>query len=149
MANYTGISGPPPKRSDEKLGNPNKSQADQRPIDKIETEAITEFPEPDPGWCEIAKYSYRAYLDSKLNQFYTPTDIAYGWMTANAIHLAYSKGTATMSAAAESMMRSAMFNEADRRRVRIEVTQKQPETNPATQKNKNELAERRRLRDAQ
>jgi hypothetical protein len=42
-----------------------------------------------------------------------------------------------------------MFNEADRRRVRIEVTQKQPETNPATQQNKNELAERRRLRDAQ
>jgi hypothetical protein len=149
MANYSGISGPPPKRSDEKLGHAHKGQADQRPIDKVEQTKDLRIPDPNPDWCVIALYAWQAYLDSPLKQFYTETDIAYGWMTANAIHIAATKGSAMQIAAAESMMRSALFNEADRRRVRVEVTRKEPEANPTAQKNKDELNERRRRRDAQ
>lgn len=140
--------GPAPKREDERLGHTRAAADTQIPIDKLESESDLRMIDPNPKWCEIAKYAYQAYLDSPLNQFYTETDIAFGWMTANAIHEAVSRGSAMAVTAAESMMKAALFNEADRRRVRMEVTRKQPEADPTAQNNKNELDERRRLRDA-
>lgn len=141
--------GPAPKRKDETLGHARAAKEAQLPIDQIEAPAEIRSMEPDPNWSPIAVYAYRAFLDSPLKQFYTETDIAFGWMTANAIHIAHSKKSAMLISAAESMMRAALFSESDRRRVRIEVTRKEPEQNPTAAKHKNELEERRRLRDAQ
>lgn len=141
--------GPAPKRKDEVLGHARVAKEAELPVDKIESSAELRIMEPDPDWSEIAKYAYRAFLDSPLNQFYTETDIAFGWMTANAIHIADKKKSAMLISAAESMMRASLFSESDRRRVRIEVTRKEPEQNPTAAKHKNELEERRRLRDAQ
>lgn len=141
--------GPAPKRKDEALGHDRVAKEAQLPIDQIESPAELRPLDPNPEWCEVAEYAYRAFLDSPLNQFYTETDIAFGWMTANAIHVAHKDGSAMKISAAESMMRAALFSESDRRRVRIEVTRQKPVENTAAVQHKNELEERRRLRDAQ
>ena len=137
-----------PKRTDERLGHPREAKDAALPVDSIDQNRTLRYPDPDPDWSEIAQFAWRAFVDSPLNQFYTETDIAFGWMTANAIHRAVEDGSAMKIQAAESMMKSALFNEADRRRVRIEVTRKEPEQNPTAQKNKDELAKRRAERDA-
>lgn len=131
----------PSKRSDERLGH--RSQ-EELAVDKIEAEAPTEIPEPDPDWCPIAKYAWNAYVNSPLNIYFTESDLAFGWMTCHAIHEAYKSGAAMKLAAAESMMRSALFNESDRRRVKIELTQKEAPSNPTVDKNVAEFRERRR-----
>jgi hypothetical protein len=144
----TSTRGPAPKRSDEKLGHAREAQSAQSPIDKIEHSNELRTPDPDTKWSEIAKYAYRAFVESPLNRFYTETDLAFGWMAADAIHQAYTAGSAMKIAAAESMMRAALFTESDRRRVRVEVTRKEPEANPTANKNKDDLAARRNARDA-
>jgi hypothetical protein len=144
-----GTRGPASKREGEALGHARVAKEAQLPVDKVEFATEIRSIEPDPNWCEIAKYAYRAFLESPLKQFHTETDVAFGWMTADAINTAYRDKSAMKIASAESMMRAALFSESDRRRVRIEVTHKEPESNPVAQQHKNELEERRRLRDAQ
>jgi hypothetical protein len=139
----TSTRGPAPKRSDEKLGHDRVAKNAQLPIDKLEYNQELRLPEPSTAWCEIAKYAYRAFVESPLNQFYTETDIAFGWMAADAIHKAYTDGSAMKIAAAESMMKTALFTESDRRRVRVEVTRKEPEVNSQAADNVTEFRARR------
>lgn len=131
----------PSKRSDERLGH--RSQAEMA-TEKIEIDAPTKIPEPDPDWCHIARYAWDAYVNSPLNVYFTESDLAFGWMTCHAIHEAYKTGAAMKLVAAESMMRNALFNESDRRRVKIELSHKEPETNPTVDKNVAEFRARRR-----
>jgi hypothetical protein len=137
----------PKKRSEDKLGHPATAQSAQLPIEKIEFEQALEPPDPDPGWKPIALYAYRAFLNSPLSQFYTETDLAYGWMTAEAIDTAIKSGMSAMRVvAADSMMRAALFTETDRRKVRIELTRKEPETNPTVDANVADFEARRAAR---
>lgn len=135
--------GPFPKREDERFGHTHEA-AGVKPINKIVHETKLRPPRANPEWLPIAKAAYKAFVDSPLNEFYAQTDLIYGWMAAQAIHEAVLHPTATRTLAAESMMRSAMFNEGDRRRVRIEITRKEPETNPVTESNVSDFMSRRR-----
>lgn len=109
----------------------------------MEFSATVRVPEADEDWSDIAKYSWEAFVQSPLNQYYAETDLAFGWMACDAIDRAYKAGSAMLIQSAESMMRSALFNEADRRRVRIEITRKEPDKNPAVESNVTAFRERR------
>ncbi len=130
-----------PKRSDERMGHRTK---DEQTVDKIEIGGPVRIPEPDPNWCPIALYAWEAFKTSPLNIYYTETDLAFGWMACHSIHEAYESGAAMKLQAAESFMRNGLFNESDRRRVKIELTQKEPESNPVVDKNVADFRARRR-----
>lgn len=130
-----------PKRSDERMGH--RTQAEQT-VDKVELGGPVRIPDADPDWSPIAVFAWEAYIASPVNIYYTETDIAYGWMTCDAINTAYKDKSAMKVAAMESLMRNGLFNEADRRRVKIEVTQKEPVSNPVVDKNVSEFRARRR-----
>lgn len=131
----------PAKRSDERMGHRTK---DELTVDKVEIGGPVRIPEPDPEWCPIALFAWEAYKASPLNIYYTETDLAYGWMACHAVHEAYKTGAAMKIQAAESFMRNGLFNEADRRRIKIEVMRKEPETNPDVDKNVADFRARRR-----
>lgn len=133
-----------PKRSDEKLGHRTNAELT---VDKIEVGGPVRIPEPDEDWHPIALYAWEAFKSSPLNIYYTETDLAYGWMTCDAIDAAYLSKSAMKIAAAESMMRNGLFNEADRRRVKIEITRAEPETNPVVDKNVADFRARRQARE--
>lgn len=130
-----------PKRSDERMGHRTK---EEMTVDKIEVGGPVRVPEPDPDWHPIALYAWEAFVGSPLNIYYTETDLAFGWMACDAIDSAYLSKSAMKIQAAESMMRNALFNESDRRRVKIELTRKEPEENPTVEKNVADFRARRR-----
>lgn len=139
--------GPIPKRADDRIGHPHEAGSAKQ-IDKIEYTSDLKVPEANPDWTYIAKFSYQAFIDSPLKVYYTETDLVFGWMAAQAIHEAVSKPSPTKTLAAESFMRNGMFNEADRRRIRIELTRKEPEPNPVADKNVADFTARRQARQS-
>lgn len=137
-----GIRGPAGKREEDRLGHAHAA-AGVNPVTKVGFEATLVPPEPNPAWVPIAQSAYQAFLDSPLSAYYAQTDLVYGWMSAEAIHQAVVKPSPTKTLAAESMMRSALFNEADRRRIRIELTRKEPEVDPVVKDNVAQFRQRR------
>lgn len=129
------------KRTDERMGHRSK---EEMTVDKIEIGGAVRIPDPNPAWLPIALYSWEALISSPLNIYFTESDLAFGWVTCEAIHNAVKDGSAMKMVAAESMMRNALFNEADRRRVKIELTRKEPEKNPTVDKNVADFRSRRR-----
>lgn len=132
-----------PKRSDEKMGRPH-GPASERNMDKIEFESDLVPPEPAEYWSPIAVYAWNAYLKHPASTFFTESDLVFGWVACDAVHNAVKDGSAMKIAAAESLMRNALFNEADRRRVRIEVTRKPPAPDQTVEDNVTEFRNRRR-----
>jgi hypothetical protein len=130
-----------PKRTEDRMGH--RTQAEQT-VDKVVVGGPVRIPEPDEDWHPIALFAWEAFKASPLNIYYTETDMAFGWMTCDAIDAAYLSKSAMKIQAAESMMRNGLFNEADRRRIRIEVTRQEPETNPTVDKNVTDFRARRR-----
>ena len=137
-----GVRGPAGKREEDRLGHAHEA-AGANPVTKVGFEATLVPPAPNPEWVDIALSAYQAFLDSPLNAYYAQTDLVYGWMTAQAIHQAVKSPTSTKTLAAESMMRSALFNEADRRRIRIELTRKEPDIDPVVEDNVAQFRQRR------
>jgi hypothetical protein len=133
----------PKKRSDEKMGRPHTAQGNPQNVDKIEVEGELRIPEADPSWSPIAVFAWESVLSSPASQWYTETDLVYGWMTCQAIHESFVSGAAMKIGAADSMMRAALFNEADRRRANIEITRKPAEVNPTAENNIAEFRKRR------
>lgn len=131
----------PKKRSDETHGH--RTKAEVGTIDKIQVGGPVRVPEPDEDWHPIAVYAWQAFLASPLSVYYTETDIAFGWMTCDAIDAAYLSKAAMKIAAAESMMRNALFNESERRRVKIEITREEPIKDPTVTKNVTDFRSRR------
>lgn len=130
-----------PKRSEDRMGHRTR---DELTVDKIEVGGPVRVPEPDEDWHPIALFAWEAFKSSPLNIYYTETDLAYGWMTCDAIDAAYLSKSAMKITAAESMMRNGLFNEADRRKVKIEITRSAPETNPVVDQNVADFRARRR-----
>lgn len=141
-----GLRGPAGKREEDRLGHTRAAAAAMVPVEKIEFEKELKVLPPNPAWEDIATFAYEAFLDSPLNQYYAQTDIAFGWMAAQAIHEAIVRPSSTKTMAAESMMKTAMFSESDRRRVRIEITRKEPDKNPVADKNVTDFQARRQQR---
>jgi len=131
----------PAKRTDERLGHRSK---EQMTVDKIEVGGPVRVPEPDQDWHPIALYAWEAFVSSPLSMYYTETDLAFGWMTCDAIDAAYLSKAAMKITAAESMMRNALFTEQSRRQVKIEITRTEPEQDPTVAKNVSDFRSRRR-----
>lgn len=136
----------PMKRSDEKMGRPHSAAGAPSNVDKIEFTADLNVPKPNPAWSYIALYSWDSYLNSPGALYYSDTDLVYGWMTCDAIDVAFKDKSAMKVAAADSMMRAGLFNEADRRKARIEYTRKPTEPNPEADANIAEYRARRAAR---
>lgn len=136
----------PIKRADERMGRPRSAADAASNTDKIEFSADLTYPDPNPEWSSIALYAWNAYKNSPGSLYYSETDIAFGWITCEAIHVAVRDGSAMKVAAADSMMRAALFNEADRRKARIEYTRKPTEPNPEADANIAEYRARRAAR---
>jgi hypothetical protein len=134
------------KRADERMGHPSSAAGSPSNVDKIEFVADLTIPEPGPDWAPITLYAWQAYLNSPGSIYYSETDITYGWITCEAINVAVRDGSAMKMAAADSMMRAALFNEADRRKARIEYTRKPVEPNPEADANIAEYRARRAAR---
>jgi hypothetical protein len=132
-----------PKRSDEKMGRPHSAAGNPNNVDRIEFEHDLTIPEPGEDWSPIALYAWEAYKSSPGALYYSDTDIAFGWITCEAINVAVRDGSAMKMAAADSMMRAALFNEADRRKARIEYTRKPVEAHPDVDKNVSDFMARR------
>lgn len=127
----------PTKRSEDRMGHKKVASSELPAIDKIVIEDEDMIvPEPDKRWSSIALYCWHAYLRSPVKKYFTETDYAFGWMACDAVDQAYKTGTATRINAAEQFMRSALFNESDRRRARVEITRK-AEPKQETQADKN------------
>jgi|SRR5882757_1730098 len=142
------MAGSPIKRADERMGKPRSAADAPSNIDKLEFSAELTYPEPDFEWHPIALYAWEAYKKSPGSIYYSETDIAFGWLTCEAIHVAARDGSAMKMSAADSMMRAALFNEADRRKARIEYTRKPVEPNPEADANIEEFRKRRAARSA-
>lgn len=134
------------KRSDERQGHAHEAKSVQIPVDKVTAGENSSVPEANPDWSPIAAFAWQAHLDSPLQRFYIETDHVFVWVACEAIDKAVKGKSATQMMAAESMMRAAMFNESDRRRVRIEVSRKEPEKNPVVDKNVADFTARRQAR---
>jgi hypothetical protein len=139
--------GPPRKRTEERQGHAHGPKA-QEQTDKVIDESELVLPDPNPTWVPIALYAWESYLTSPIKAFLTATDYAFAWAACDALDTAVKRGTATSWQAAETLMRSALFNEAERRKARIEVTRKAPAQNPRITKNQDDLQARRAARDA-
>lgn len=133
-----------PKRSDERHGH--RTKAELSGIDKIQVGGPVRVPEPDEDWHMIALYAWNAFISSPLSVYYTETDLAFGWMACDAIDAAYLSKSAMKIAAAESMMRNALFNEAERRKVKIEITREEPVKDPKVTQNVEDFRARRAAR---
>lgn len=139
----------PMKRSDEKMGHPHSASGAASNVDKIEVTSDLNIPEPNPYWSYIANYAWQSYLSSPGAIYYSDTDLTYGWVTCEAIDAAFLSGAAMKIAAADSMMRAGLFNEADRRKARIEYTRKPVEPNPEADANIAEFRARRAARSTE
>lgn len=135
--------GSPMKRSDERAGHPKTAAGPASNVDKIEFVSDLNVPDANPDWSYIAQYSWESYLNSPGALYYSDTDLVYGWMTCDAIDVAFKDKSAMKVAAADSMMRAGLFNEADRRKARIEYTRKPTEPNPEADANIAEYRARR------
>ncbi len=137
----------PTKRSEDRMGHAKTSKDNLPDIDKVEFEATIRLPAQNPEWSPIAKYAWKGVKNSPLRKYWTETDYAFAWAACDALDVAVKRKNATLIAAAESMMRSAMFNESDRRRARIELTRKsntEGNKSPAVAKNVADFNARRR-----
>jgi len=138
----------PTKRSEERMGHKKVANDLLPDIDKIEFSGELRVPNPDPDWCEIAKYLWDGVLQSPLRKYWTETDYGFAWVACDAVHHAVKSGKAMSIAAAESMMRNALFNESDRRRARIELTRKGSNTESGDPQVRQNVAEFRSRRNA-
>ena len=138
-----------PKRQDEKMGHRTKAElGGPNGADKIEYQADLVPPPAADYWVPIARYAWDAYLKHPASGFFTESDLAFGWVTCDAVHHAVKDGSAMKISAAESLMKAALFNEADRRRVHIEVTRKPPAPDKAVEDNVSEFRRRKAARDS-
>lgn len=125
-----GITGPVPKRSEERV----RRNKEDVPIETIPAIGPVEVPElgiprPHPLVVDL----YESMQNSAQSKYYEPSD----WATARVVfhflnkQLRSTKPSAQMLASLFAQMTSLLLTEGDRRRVRIEVerNQNQPENN--------------------
>lgn len=138
----------PTKRSEERMGHAKVAGSEQPEIDKIQFEEAIRVPDPGPNWSPIALYLWEGVLKSPMKKYWTATDYGFAWVACEAVDVAVKGGKAMHLTAAESLMRNALFNEADRRKARIELTRKMPGEETGNPVVKNNVAQFRSRRAA-
>lgn len=135
--------GPVPNRS-ENLARPrSRKGSDAGPEVKKGELRPVEIPEADPEWHAIAKMMWQSLIDSGQADFYQQSDWAFAYSLCEDLSIykeprvyketgeVYHKRSPEMLKALMSGMSNLLMTEADRRRVRIELSEPEPEEAPA------------------
>lgn len=98
---------------------------------------LPDLPEPDPNWHDIAVDWYLSLRESGQAAFYQPSDWAVARYAADLMSkvLQSERGpNGQLVAALNSVMSSLLTTEGDRRRARMELERKKPESSTGSAK---------------
>lgn len=125
--------GPIPNRSENLSRKDNANRANRPPLVKGVLKPVT-IPEPDPEWHPIARMMWDSLARSGQSDFYQDSDWAYAYNACEELDKYKRAGrrSAQMFAALQSCWTNLMFTEGDRRRLRIELGEENPEAEDAS-----------------
>lgn len=111
--------GPPPKRSAER-----RRRNDTGPVEEIEVEGEVRVPRLPRGTHPTARRWYRSLRQSGQSHLYEPSDWAFAVYIAGLVDKAcrQDEPSAALAETIQRGMRSLLTTEAERRRLRIEIT---------------------------
>ncbi|MEU2867763.1 hypothetical protein ABZ769_00935 [Streptomyces olivoreticuli] len=112
-----------PKRSSERRRR-NKDCDGPELVRATAAPGVVEWPEPDPGWHDIARDWYLSLSSSGQSQFYEPSDVATARYVAEAMSrnlAAETRFSAQLFSTVSSAMTELLTTEGSRRRVRMEL----------------------------
>jgi hypothetical protein len=127
-----GQRGPVPNPESDLARPRSRKGADQQPVTYGLRRGVS-WPDADEDWHPIATMLWDAAKESGQTDFYQQTDIALLWSLCDDItHYKKSgKRSGQMLDVIYKNLGSLLITEGDRRRVRIELTEPQPEEDPA------------------
>lgn len=130
-----GTRGPIPNRSDDLARPRSRKGKDEAPVTKGTMKPVT-VPAPDPEWSPISLMFWESLIESGQSDFYQQSDWAFAFSLCDDIHQYKTAGrwnrktgefeayrSPEMLKALLSAMSNLLVTEADRRRVRIELTE--------------------------
>jgi len=128
-----GVRGPVPERESNLARPRSRKGSDEQETKRGEMRPVR-VPRADPDWHPIAKQLYDSLKKSGQADFYQQSDWAYAYSLCDDLsHYKKSKSRSSMMLAAlMSAMSNLLVTEGDRRRVRIELQEPEPETTPAS-----------------
>lgn len=127
-----GARGPIPNREDD-LARPRSRKGSEEQETKKGQMRPVRIPRADPEWHHAAKQLYDSLKKSGQADFYQQSDWAYAWalMDDFSHYKKSSKRSAQMAQTLYSALGNLLVTEGDRRRVRIELQEPEPEETPA------------------
>ncbi|MGW3323892.1 phage terminase small subunit [Streptomyces virginiae] len=127
-----GARGPVPNRESD-LARPRSRKGSEEQGTKRGQMRPVSIPRADPDWHEAAKKLYDSLRKSGQSDFYQQSDWAYAWalMDDFSHYKQTSKRSAQMAQTLYSALGNLLVTEGDRRRVRIELQEPEPETTSA------------------
>ncbi|MGW1040030.1 phage terminase small subunit [Streptomyces sp. NPDC002547] len=128
-----GVRGPVPERESNLARPRSRKGSDEQETKKGEMRPVR-IPRADPDWHPIAKQLYDSLKKSGQADFYQQSDWAYAYSLCDDLsHYKKSKQRSSMMLGAlMSAMSNLLVTEGDRRRVRVELQEPEPETTPAS-----------------
>lgn len=152
-----GITGPIPKRSDQKVGHPHVAKAQAPKISgRGRARKVKNVPVANPDWHPAAKDWYDSLKKSGQSDYYEASDWAFARLIADEIS-EYKQTTDKYGNPVRSPMRLTaimqgmtllLTTEGDRRRVNIELTEEEAETGVAENVVKDYMAQLRKSAEA-
>lgn len=137
-----GARGPVPNREADLARPRSRKGADQQPVTKGQMRKVT-VPRADPEWHPIAKMLWEGMKKSGQADFYQQSDWAFAYSLCEDLSMyknpltakdgtEYHKRSGQMLQTIYSAMERLLVTEGDRRRVRIELQEPEPEGTPAS-----------------
>lgn len=128
-----GVRGPVPNRESD-LARPRSRKGSEEQETKRGMMRPVRVPRADPDWHPAAKQLYESLKKSGQSDFYQQSDWAYAWalMDDFSYYKLAGKRSAQMAQTLYSALGNLLVTEGDRRRVRIELQEPEPETTPAS-----------------
>ncbi|MFC0622829.1 phage terminase small subunit [Kribbella deserti] len=124
--------GPIPNRENDLARPRHRKGSDQTPVTKGRLRP-TQAPDADPAWHPIATRLFESLSTSGQADFYQDSDWAFAYSLCDDLsyYKSGNKRSGQMLQAILSAMDRLLVTEADRRRVRIELHEPEPDTTPA------------------
>ena len=125
--------GPVPNRTTDLSRERDANRGGRPPITKGELRPVVDVLAPDEEWHPIAKHLYLSLAASGQSDFYQESDWALAWSLCEDLsyYKAMGKRSGQMLQTIYSAMERLLVTEADRRRVRIELTEPENEEQDA------------------
>lgn len=127
-----GVRGPVPNRESDLARPRSRKGAEEQPAKKGLMRKVT-VPRADPEWHPIAKQLYESLKKSGQADFYQQSDWALAFALCDDLshYKKSSKRSAQMAQTLYAALGNLLVTEGDRRRVRIELQEPEPETTSA------------------